>query len=275
MRVEDIKKIGIIGAGVMGTQIGELFAQKGFRVLMVDVNQDVLERSQKETEGKIFVAPSRISWHLDLREAIKDADLVVETITENLDLKIEVFAQLDKYSAKHTLLASNSSAFPITWLLNKVSEERKPKCANMHFLNPVEISQIIEITKGEYTSDETVNLLAGITRKLGKKPVILKKDTPGFIVNRMIGALQRECYAMLEEDVASVEEIDEAIRLGLWLPMGIFQLSDMIGLDVVYSSMKWMYDVFGLEYLKPPDFLKEMVERGELGMKTKKGFYTY
>jgi len=279
MRVEDVRKVGVVGAGVMGTQIGELFAQKGFRVSMVDIDQKALIRSRRQIESKLrnrlFMVPSRISWSLDLYEAVKDVDLVVETVTEDLNLKVRIFAQLDQSTPKHAILVSNSSTFPITWIVDKVSEERRAKCANLHFMNPVGASKIVEVVKGTYTSDETIQVLEALVRKLGKKPIVLKKETPGFIINRVLGAILRESYRLLEEGVASAEEIDEALKLGLWLPMGPFRLSDLIGIDVIYYSMKSTYDLFKLEYLRPPNFLKEMVERGELGMKTKKGFYTY
>ena len=215
MRVEDVRKVGVVGAGVMGTQIGELFAQKGFRVSMVDIDQKALIRSRRQIESKLrnrlFMVPSRISWSLDLYEAVKDVDLVVETVTEDLNLKVRIFAQLDQSTPKHAILVSNSSTFPITWIVDKVSEERRPKCASLHFMNPVGASKIVEVVKGTYTSDETIQVLEALVRKLGKKPIVLKKESPGFIINRVLGAILRESYRLLEEGVASAEEIDEAL----------------------------------------------------------------
>jgi len=281
-----IQNVAVIGAGTMGNGIAHVFAQNGFKVTLVDVNAAQLEKAL-QTIGKNFdrqiakgvtteeqkkSALANIQSQTDLPKGVKDAQLVVEAATENLDLKLRIFKQLSEVVADSTILASNTSSISITKI---ASVTKKPDMViGMHFMNPVPVMKLVEIINGYATKNDVTNTIVNLARQLGKIPCVVN-DYPGFIANRILMPMINEAIYSLYEGVAGVEEIDTVMKLGMAHPMGPLQLADFIGLDVCLSILNVLHDGFGNPKYAPCPLLVNMVTAGKLGVKSGEGFYSY
>ncbi|GEM51121.1 3-hydroxybutyryl-CoA dehydrogenase [Empedobacter brevis NBRC 14943 = ATCC 43319] len=281
-----MKNITVIGAGTMGNGIAHVFAQSGFAVNLVDVSQESLERGLKTIAGNLerMIAKEKISeadkaatlnnitTFTDIAEAVKNADLVVEAATENLDLKLKIFKQIDEAAPANAILASNTSSISITKIASVTS--RPKQVIGMHFMNPVPMMKLVEIIRGYDTTDEVTKAIMEMSEKLGKIPVEVN-DYPGFIANRILMPMINEAIYSLYEGVAGVKEIDEVMKLGMAHPMGPLQLADFIGLDVCLSILEVLYEGFKNPKYAPCPLLVNMVTAGKKGVKSGEGFYDY
>ncbi len=280
------RNIVIIGAGTMGNGIAHTFAQNNFKVTLVDINQSSLDKAIKTisnnldrmvTKEKISIVEknntlNNITTNTNINSTPTDVDLVIEAATENLDLKMKIFKELDGYYASNTILASNTSSISITKIAS--STNRSNKVIGMHFMNPVPIMELVEVIKGYETDLETLRFINNITKEVKKIPVEVN-DYPGFIANRILLPMINEAIESLHHGVSSVKSIDTIMKLGMGHPMGPLQLADFIGLDVCLSILNVMYDGFkSPKYIASP-LLKNMVLAGKLGVKSKEGFYDY
>ena len=270
----------------MGNGIAHVFAQNGFKVTLVDVNAGQLEKAL-QTIGKNFdrqiakgitteeqkkSALANIQSQTDVTKGVKDAQLVVEAATENLDLKLRIFKQLSEVVADSTILASNTSSISITKI---ASVTKKPDMViGMHFMNPVPVMKLVEIINGYATKNDVTNTIVNLAKQLGKIPCVVN-DYPGFIANRILMPMINEAICSLYEGVAGVEEIDTVMKLGMAHPMGPLQLADFIGLDVCLSILNVLHDGFGNPKYAPCPLLVNMVTAGKLGVKSGEGFYSY
>jgi len=281
-----MKNIAVIGAGTMGNGIAHTFAQCGYKVQLIDISQASLDRGMATITKNLdrMVAKERISeadkantlanitTYTNMEEGVEYAGLVVEAATENVDLKLKIFKDLDTMCASDTILASNTSSISITQIAAVTS--RPEKVIGMHFMNPVPIMKLVEIIKGYSTSDETYQLVADLSKKLNKVPVEVN-DYPGFVANRILMPMINEAIETLYNGVAGVKEIDTVMMLGMAHPMGPLALADFIGLDVCLSILKVMYDGFKNPKYAPCPLLVNMVMAGKLGAKSGEGFYDY
>ncbi|MED5406829.1 MAG: 3-hydroxybutyryl-CoA dehydrogenase [Pseudomonadota bacterium] len=280
-----INKIGIVGAGTMGSGISQVCALNGYHVTMQDISEPLVERGLAVIEKSLARLLDREKISAEEKEAsagrikaatdlamLSDCDLVVEAATENMDLKIEIFEQLNNICAPTAILASNTSSLSLTRLAS--SSGRPDKVIGMHFFNPVPMMALVEIIRALQTSDETFRSTDEFTRSLGKTPVSVK-DSPGFVVNRMLVPMINEATFILYEGLATAEEIDAAMKLGAGHPMGPLALADMIGIDVCLYVMNILLDEFGDSKFRPCPLLKQMVAAGYLGRKSGKGFFDY
>lgn len=279
-------KIAVIGAGTMGNGIAHVFAQKGFEVNLVDVNQDQLAKAlqtisknmeRQVTKGTLSEdeknsAYGRLHTYNTLKEGIHDVALVVEAATENTELKLKIFKELDELAPKEAILASNTSSISITRIASATS--RPEKVIGMHFMNPVPLMKLVEIINGYATDAGVTESIVALSRQLDKIPCVVN-DYPGFIANRILMPMINEAIYSLYEGVAGVEEIDTVMKLGMAHPMGPLQLADFIGLDVCHSILKVLQDGFGNPKYAPCPLLTNMVTAKKLGIKTGEGFYTY
>lgn len=275
----------VLGAGTMGAGIVQVMAQAGLSVVMCDVDEQFLQRGMatieknlermvaknKLTEDEKQAVLGRILPSLDKGDGA-DAELVVEAIIENLEAKIAVFQELDNTVNKNAIFASNTSALSISALASATS--RPEKVIGMHFFNPVQVMQLVEVIKGAATAEETVSSITSLVKQLGKTPVTLN-EAPGFIVNRMLVPMINEAAYILMEGVASVEDIDTAMKLGANHPIGPLALADMIGIDICLAVMETLYREFGDSKYRPCPLLRKLVRAGYLGRKTGRGFYNY
>jgi len=286
----EIRKVAVIGAGAMGTGIAYVCAVKGYNVSIRDVNEDLVKRGMGKMREMIATGVNRgkltpkdaedimkrTKSTTDVAEAVRDADLVIEAVFEDLELKKKVFKELDEHCPPHTILASNTSVLSITEMGS--ATKRADKVVGLHFFNPAYAMKLIEVISGEQTSEETRKIATDFAVSLEKEPVQVK-DTPGFIVNRILGAALGEAIYLLEEGIASGKDIDRACVLGLNWPVGPIALADFVGLDVVYHSGEAVAKALGEDYLRkrsqPSKLLEEKVKAGHLGVKTRKGFYEY
>ena len=280
-----IKKMAVLGAGQMGNGITQVAACAGIEVVMVDIQQDFVDRGiatiekslaklvskERMTQEDADAARSRISTAID-RSACADADLVVEAVPEILDLKLSIFSELDEICKPDCILATNTSSISISEIAAATS--RPSKVIGMHFMNPVPIMKLVEIINGEHTSPEVTNLVVEAAEKMGKTALSCQ-DSPGFVSNRILCPMINEAILTLQEGVAEPEAIDGIMKLGMNHPIGPLALSDLIGNDTVLHIMNVLYDGFKNEKYAPAKLLVEMVERGELGRKSGKGFYQY
>ena len=281
-----MKNIAIIGSGQMGNGIAHVFAQNGFSVTLIDIRQDALDKAMQTIIGNLdrqlakgsiteeikASTLSNLKTNIDLKVAVSNADLVVEAATENLDLKLKIFADLDNSTKAECILASNTSSISITKIA--AATKRGDKVIGMHFMNPVPIMKLVEIIRGYRTSDEVTKTIFEISEKLGKVPVEVN-DYPGFIANRILMPMINEAIYSLYENVAGVYEIDTVMKLGMAHPMGPLQLADFIGLDTCLSILRVLQDGFGNPKYAPCPLLVNMVASGNLGVKTGQGFYQY
>lgn len=280
----EVKKIGILGAGLMGTGIAQIAAQLGFDVLLKDVSRELLQKSLDEIKSRINRlvekgnidasqtddAIKRVKITVDSKD-FAEIDYLIEAVTEDLKLKREVFGEFDKICQNDVVFATNTSCLMVTEVAGIIS--RADKVVGMHFFYPVPLMKLVEITPGLNTSEETVQIAKTVAEKLGKVPVIAK-DTPGFIVNRLLVPFMNETIKLVEEGVKP-EDIDTALKLGANLPMGPLELADFISLDGLLNSITALYNGLQDEKYKPSLLLKKMVQAGMLGRKNKKGFYKY
>jgi len=283
----EIKTIGVLGAGVMGNGIAQVAAQAGYNVIMRDIEDRFVQGGLKNIDkflsksvekGKMTADQKngimgKIKGTTDLND-MKDADLVIEVIIEVMDVKKKVFAELDAITKPDVILASNTSSMSITEIA--AATKRPDKVIGMHFFNPVPLMKLVEVIRGISTSDETTATILDITKKLGKDPVEVKVDVPGFLANRLMIAVAIEAIKLYEQGIASKEDIDKAAKLGLNYPMGPFELMDLTGIDINYHVMDYFYKELPKENKwDPPLFIKNMVRAGLLGRKTGKGWYDY
>lgn len=278
--------VSVIGAGTMGNGIAHVFAQAGFKVTIVDVSLAQLDRAVINitknldrqvakgtiTEDQKKTTLANISIQSNMIEGVKNAELVVEAATENTELKLEIFDQLDKYAPKEAILATNTSSISITKIA--ATTNRAGKVIGMHFMNPVPVMKLVEIINGYATKKEVTDTIVELSKKLGKVPCVVS-DYPGFIANRILMPMINEAIYSLYEGVAGVEEIDTVMKLGLAHPMGPLQLADFIGLDVCHAILKVLHDGFGNPKYAPCPLLVNMVTAGKLGVKSGEGFYKY
>ncbi len=281
-----VKNITIIGAGTMGNGIAHVFAQSGFKVILVDVNPSQLQRAMDTinknldrqltkgtiTEAQKKVTLTNISISSIIAEGVKEAQLVVEAATENVDLKLSIFEQMDVYAPAGCILTSNTSSISITKIA--AITKRPDHVIGMHFMNPVPVMKLVEIINGYATKKEVTQTIVELCKQLGKVPCIVN-DYPGFIANRILMPMINEAIYSLYEGVAAVEEIDTVMKLGMAHPMGPLQLADFIGLDVCLSILKVLQDGFGNPKYAPCPLLVNMVMAGKLGTKSGEGFYSY
>lgn len=281
-----MKNISVVGAGTMGNGIAHVFAQSGFSVKLIDVNPSQLDKAmaaisknmdrqvakgiiteeQKQTAFKNIIATA------DLLDGVKNAELIVEAATENVELKLDIFEELDKAAPAGCILATNTSSISITKIA--AVTKRADIVIGMHFMNPVPVMKLVEIINGYATKKEVTKTIVALSEQLGKVPCVVN-DYPGFIANRILMPMINEAIYSLYEGVAGVEEIDTVMKLGMAHPMGPLQLADFIGLDVCLSILKVLQDGFGNQKYAPCPLLVNMVTAGKLGVKTGEGFYSY
>ena len=283
----EIKKIGVLGAGAMGNGIAQVCAQAGYTVVMRDIADEFVQRGLKTIEG--FLSKSvekgkiteddkkktqdRITGTTKVAD-LKDVDFAIEAVLEDLELKKQVFQEMDSLTRLEVILATNTSSMSITEI--GAATKRPDKVVGMHFFNPVPMMKLVEVIKGMDTSDETVAVTKELSEKLGKMPVIVKKDVPGFIVNRLMIIQVMEAIRLYEEGIASIEDIDTSVKGGLNHPMGPFELMDLTGLDINYHVNEYFHRELNQELKHvTPITLKNMIRAGKLGRKTKEGWYKY
>ncbi len=281
-----MKKIAVIGAGTMGNGIAHVFAQGGYQVNLIDISEESLNKGmatiiknldrmiakEKISEADKAATLEKISGHTSIPGGVKDVDLVVEAATENLDLKLKIFKELDSLCDSNTILATNTSSISITQIAEVT--QRAEKVIGMHFMNPVPLMQLVEVIRGRATSDETTKTIMNLSEDLGKIPVEVN-DAPGFVANRILMPMINEAIETLHNEVAGVSEIDTVMRLGMAHPMGPLQLADLIGLDVCLSILNVLHDGFENPKYAPCPLLVNMVMAGKLGVKSGEGFYDY
>ncbi len=281
-----MKNISVIGSGTMGNGIAHTFAQNGYSVSLVDISQDALNKALETisknldrmiakgtiTETEKTSTLANISTFTALKEGVGSADLVVEAATENLEIKLKLFRDLDAMCKADAILSSNTSSISITKIASVT--KRPDKVIGMHFMNPVPLMKLVEVIRGYSTSDEVTRLIMGTAIKLNKIPVEVN-DYPGFVANRILMPMINEAIITLYEGVAGVEEIDQVMKLGMAHPMGPLQLADFIGLDVCLSILNVLHTGFGNPKYAPCPLLVNMVTAGNLGVKSGQGFYTY
>lgn len=281
----EIQNVAVVGAGIMGRGIAHVCALGGFSVYLNDVNEEVLKKARAIIEdnlkkgverGKIrpenaSAALERINLRIDLRAAVSNADLVIEAVPEILELKLKVFQELDQYCPGHTILATNTSAKSITEIA--AATKRPQKVIGLHFFNPPHLMKLVEIICGLETNEETYRLSEAACRKMGKETVKVN-EFPGFVTSRINALIGNEAFLMLQEGVASVEDIDKAVKLGLNHPMGPFEMIDLVGLDTRLKVLEYLHQTLG-ERFRPAPLMVKYVKAGRLGRKTGKGVYDY
>jgi 3-hydroxybutyryl-CoA dehydrogenase len=280
-----MKRIAVIGAGVMGKGIAYVFALNGFQVKLYDLKESILDKAKDEIHRLINISVDRgyvesakgetalenLSYSSAFEETVRDADFVIEAALELLDVKIDIFKKLDKYCPSHTILATNTSTMSPTEIAAQTS--RPDKCIAMHFFNPVHKMKLVEIIRGLETSDETLEITKDLGESIDKETVVVN-EFPGFVTSRMNCLIGNEAMNMLMEGVASAEDIDKAIKLGLNHPMGPLELADLVGLDTRLRNMEYLHKTLGEKY-RPCPLLTKYVKAGRLGKKSGKGFYDY
>lgn len=281
-----MKNITVIGSGTMGNGIAHTFAQGGYKVNLVDINEKALEKAmatisknldRQVQKGSIQESQKsstlgNITTTTELKKAAAEADLVIEAASENVDVKLKLFKELDELCPPETILATNTSSISITRIA--AATKRPEKVIGMHFMNPVPVMKLVEVIRGYNTSDQVCELVMDLSKKLNKVPVEVN-DFPGFVANKILMPMINEAIGTLHMGVAGVEEIDTVMKLGMAHPMGPLQLADFIGLDVCLSILKVLQDGFGDPRYAPSPLLANMVMAGHLGVKSGKGFYDY
>jgi 3-hydroxybutyryl-CoA dehydrogenase len=288
MKLNNIKKIGIAGAGTMGSGIAQIFGRKGYKVVITDISEEVLDKSKKLieifnsslieeniiTESEAQTAIENISFSTD-KNVFADADLIIEAIIEKMDIKQDFWKEVEGIAKKDAILATNTSGLSIVEISKKV--ERKERFVGMHFWNPPHIIPLVEIIRGDETDDETVNNLVEIIKIIDKEPVVVQKDAPGFIGNRLQFAAFREALNIVEEGIATPEDVDRAMKYGpgfRYPILGPLETADLGGLDTFYYISSYLFNALS-DVKEPQDILKKLMDNKELGVKSKKGFYDY
>ena len=283
----EVHKIAVIGSGAMGRQIGMAAAVAGYDAVVQDISAEAVEAAEQDmrtwaagrvTKGRmsqedVDAALGRLRFTTDQADAVGDADLVIEAATERLDIKRQVFTQIDELAPEHAILATNSSTYGSSSVADATN--RPEKVCNMHFFNPALVMKAVEVVRHEKTSDDTVDSVIAVIEKMGKHPVVLNAEIPGFIANRLMGAVRTEALNLVEQNIASIEDIDIAAKSALGHPMGPFELMDLDGLDVTYLIRKATFELTGDESEAPHPLITAKYEAGELGRKSGKGWYTY
>lgn len=278
--------ISVIGAGQMGAGIAQVFAAGGHTVSLVDISQEALDRGvgaignslsrivkkERISQAEMDAALANVQTFTDMKAGVQNADLVIEAATENVDLKLKIFAQLASFAPAAAPLASNTSSISITRIA--AATDRPDKVIGMHFMNPVPVMKLVEVIRGYATSDETTKLVMDLSTDLGKAPVEVN-DYPGFVANRILMPMLNEAFYTLWEGVGGVAEIDTIMKLGMAHPMGPLQLADYIGLDTCLAILRVMHEGFGRAHYQPCPLLVNMVTAGKLGRKSGEGFYDY
>ena len=282
-----LKKAAVIGSGTMGHGIAQLLAMAGHKVFMIDINEEFLSKGVERIKWSLgkFVekrrirredadaALARIKTTTSYEEGCRDIDIAIEAVPENMELKKTVFAKIDSIAPAHAILASNTSTLSITEMGN--ATKRPEKVAGMHFFNPPQLMALVEIIKGEKTSQETIDTLMELARKLGKTPVLVRKDVRGFIVNRVLGAVFNEAFWTYHRGEATKEGIDASLKYSGGFPMGWFELADFVGLDIVYEVGKILHAAYGERFKPCEEVIAPLVKEGKLGQKTGVGFYDW
>ncbi|MCJ7522065.1 MAG: 3-hydroxyacyl-CoA dehydrogenase NAD-binding domain-containing protein [Dehalococcoidia bacterium] len=282
----DVTRVTVLGAGIMGNGIAQVAAQSGLEVKMRDIEDKFLEsgmntikqslgrmvKKEKIAQADADAVVARIKCTADLIEAVKDADVVIEAIPEVMALKVETYKTMDQQCPDHVIFASNTSGMSITELA--AATKRADRFVGMHFFNPVPLMQLVEIVRGYSTSEDTIKVIRDLATKMGKESIIVN-DTPGFATSRLIGILQNEAIHAFAEGIASAEDIDKGMKLGMNHPMGPLELADFVGLDTLLHVMENLHNEYGDPKYRPPLLLRQMVRAGHLGRKTGKGFYDY
>ena len=287
MTAENVKRTAVIGSGAMGHGVAQLLATNGFEVTMVDINDEILQKAKEKIKWSLgkFVEKkrirqedadatlARIATTTSYEQAAKDIDFAVEASPENMDLKRTVFAKLDAVAPAHAILASNTSTLSITEMGR--ATKRPDKVAGMHFFNPPQFMALVEVIKGENTSQETMNALTELAKKLGKTPIIVRKDVRGFVVNRILGAVFNEAFWAFHRKEATKEGIDASVKYTGGFPMGWFELGDFVGLDIAYEVGKILYEAYGERFKPCQEVIEPLVNEKKLGQKTGVGFYDW
>lgn len=282
----DIKRPFVLGTGIMGAGIGQLCAQKGYDVDIVDISNEILDKARAKVQkgmerriekGKITQEDmdsvlSRMHWSTDIEKAA-NSDFVFEAVLENMDLKKEIFGKFAAICSPGTILATNTTALSISQIASAATHPER--VIGMHFFNPAVIMKLVEIIRGDETSDATVEKAKAFAEKLGKVPIATFKEAPAGIVSRVLAGLLNEAAVVYADGIASPQNIDDAMKLGAGLPMGPLALIDMIGLDIHLAKMETLYAKLKDERYRPPEIIKDMVAQGKLGKKTGEGFYKY
>ena len=281
-----MKNIAVIGAGTMGNGIAHVFAQYGYQVNLIDISAEALDKALKtieknldrmlskekitvETKEKTLLNLHKIT---NIKEGVSNADLVVEAATENMDIKLSIFKEIDQFAPENCILSTNTSSISITKIA--AVTKRADKVIGMHFMNPVPVMKLVEVIKGYSTSNETLETIMELSKIIGKVPVEVN-DFPGFVANKILMPMINEAIITLHEGVAGVEDIDTVMKLGMAHPMGPLQLADFIGLDVCLAILKVLQDGFGTPKYAPCPLLVNMVTAGKLGVKSGEGFYNW
>ena len=281
-----MENIAVIGAGTMGNGIAHVFAQNGYKVNLIDISAEALDKAFKTIEKNLdrMLSKEKITTETkektlsnlhkitNLKEGVSDADLVVEAATENMDIKLSIFKQMDQFAPANCILSTNTSSISITKIA--AVTKRADKVIGMHFMNPVPVMKLVEVIKGYSTSNETLQTIMELSKIIGKVPVKVN-DFPGFVANKILMPMINEAIITLHEGVAGVEEIDTVMKLGMAHPMGPLQLADFIGLDVCLAILKVLQDGFGNPKYAPCPLLVNMVTAGKLGVKSGEGFYNW
>jgi len=283
----EIKVIGVLGAGSMGNGIAQVASQAGYQVIMRDIEDRFVQNGLKAIEKFLIKSVEKGKMAEDQKkgvlsrikgttkmEDLKDVDFVIEAVFEDLELKKDVFRKLDELTRSQVILTTNTSSMSVTEIA--MATKRPEKVAGMHFFNPAPIMRLVEVIRAYHTNDETVYTVMEMAKKMGKEPVEVKKDTPGFIVNRLMIPHVIEAIKMAEEGVASIEDIDKAVKLGLNYPMGPFELMDLTGVDIAHHVAEYLYKELNKESKwSVPTLMKSMIRAGRLGRKTGAGWYKY
>jgi len=281
----DVKTIGVIGAGTMGRGIAYAAALGGYRTILEDVMPEMLAKATgwieqtfeegtkrgKVSAGEVAAAVKRITTVSTVEDACRESDFLIEAVPEEMELKLELYTIFDKFAKPNAVLASNTSSLSIAEMAEMTY--RAELCVGMHFFNPVPKMRLIEIVRAPRTSDETIAACREVGTRMGKEVVVVK-ESPGFITSRVNALIGNEAFAMLEAGLASPEDIDKAVKLGLNHPMGPFEMVDLVGLDVRLSILEYLYETLGEKY-RPNELLKKLVAEGRLGRKTGRGVYEY
>ncbi|MFZ1038385.1 MAG: 3-hydroxyacyl-CoA dehydrogenase family protein [Candidatus Bathyarchaeia archaeon] len=287
MTAEKLKKVAIVGSGAMGHGIAELLAMTGYEVVMIDISDELLQKGKEKIKWSLdkFVekkrirkedadaALARISTTTSYEQAGKDIDLAIEAVPENMDLKRKVFSALDSAAPPNAILASNTSTLSITEMGK--ATKRPDKVAGMHFFNPPIMMALIEVIKGDSTSQETVNTLAELAKKLGKTPIVVRRDVRGFIVNRVLGAVFNEAFWAYQRKEATMEGIDASVKYTGGFPMGWFELADFVGLDIAYDVGNILYEAYGERFKPCAEVVDPLIKGKKFGQKTGVGFYDW
>ena len=282
---KDISNIAVIGAGIMGRGIAHVAALGGLNTVLNDVSIDLLEKAKnrirqdlqkaieigKVTDAEMDATLARLALESDITRAVANADLVIEAVPERIELKLDVFARLDRACAPHAVLASNTSALSITEMA--AATKRPQQFIGMHFFNPVHKMKLVEIIRGLETNDETFAVAEAVSKRMGKETVEVK-ESPGFVTSRINALIGNEAFYMLQEGIASARDIDKALKLGLNHPMGPFEMVDLVGLDTRLSILNFLHETLGEKY-RPCPLLVKYVKAGRLGKKVGKGVYEY